>query len=265
VEGDRDGAGDGAEGAVEAVPEVREETGAVTEVGEGAAEVTDDTACVTAAVVVVVVVVETGNGGNGGAGTVTVGAGGSGGGGSRPAVAVPASSAEPAPTASQTSSRMCEQRPKARTGCAWRFLGNSTQVDVLNRGDDIHTDLELGSLEADEGTRRVIRFDAAERCPACLGRGTTPVGEPCARCGGRGIVEEERRLRLRIPPGLEDGSQLRVPGDGNDAGTDSPPGDLFVHVHVLPSARDPRSVRYFALGLLLVAIAALALYLLRGF
>ena len=263
MEEDRAGAGDGAEGAVGAVPDVRAETGAVTEVGEAAAEVTDDTACVTTAVVVVVVVVETGNGG---AGTVTVGAGGrGGGGGSRPAVAVPASSAEPAPTASQTSSRMCEQRPNAHTGCAWRFLGNSTHVGVLNRGDDIHTDLELGSLEADEGTRRVIRFDAAERCPACLGRGTTPVGEPCARCGGRGIVEEERRLRLRIPPGLEDGSQLRVPGDGNDAGTDSPPGDLFVHVHVLPSAKDPRSVRYLAFGLLLVAIAALALYLLRGF
>jgi DnaJ-class molecular chaperone len=139
----------------------------------------------------------------------------------------------------------------------------SIQMDVLGSGGDIHTDLDLRSFEADEGTRRVIRFHGAERCPACLGRGTVPVGEPCARCAGRGIVEEERRLRLRIPPGLEDGAQLRVRGDGNDAGTDSPTGDLFVHVHVLPSPKDRRSVRYLAFGLLLVAIAALALYLLR--
>lgn len=139
----------------------------------------------------------------------------------------------------------------------------SIQMDVLDRGDDIHTELELRSFEAEEGTRRVIRFDAAERCPACLGRGTVAVGEPCARCAGRGLVEEERRLRLHIPPGLEDGAQLRVRGDGNDAGMDADPGDLLVHVHVLPAPKDPRTVRYLAFALLLVAIAALALYLLR--
>jgi DnaJ-class molecular chaperone len=136
-------------------------------------------------------------------------------------------------------------------------------VDVLNRGDDIHTDLELRSFEAEEGTRRVISFHAIERCPACLGRGAVAPGDPCARCAGGGIVETKRRLRLRIPPGLQDGTQLRVSGDGNDAGTDVPPGDLFVHVHVLPWPRDPRSVRYLAFALLLVAIAALVLYVLR--
>jgi DnaJ-class molecular chaperone len=136
-------------------------------------------------------------------------------------------------------------------------------VDVLNRGDDIHTDLELRSFEAEEGARRVISFHAAERCPACLGGGHGAVGEPCARCAGTGFVDSERRLRLRIPPGLGDGAQLRVSGDGNDAGADSPPGDLLVHVHVLPSPKDRRSVPYVAFALLLVAIAALALYVLR--
>lgn len=140
---------------------------------------------------------------------------------------------------------------------------NSPSVDVLNRGDDIHTDLELRGFEAEEGTRRVISFHASERCPACLGGGSGPAGEPCARCAGSGFVESERRLRLRIPPGLGDGAQLRVSGDGNDAGADSPPGDLFVHVRVLPAPKDPRSVRYLAFVLLLVAVAALALYVLR--
>jgi DnaJ-class molecular chaperone len=76
-------------------------------------------------------------------------------------------------------------------------------------------------------------------------------------------VEEERRLRVRIPPGVQDDAQLRVSGDGHDAGAGSEPGDLLVRVHVLPPPKDPRSVRYIALGLLLVAIAALALYIIR--
>jgi DnaJ-class molecular chaperone len=76
-------------------------------------------------------------------------------------------------------------------------------------------------------------------------------------------VETERKLRLRIPPGVDDGAQLRVGGDGNDAGAGSVPGDLLVRLHVLPPPKDPRSVRYIAFALLLVAIAALALYVVR--
>ena len=166
------------------------------------------------------------------------------------------------------------------------------------RGENIHTDLEVRSFEAEEGTRRVISFHATVRCPACVGRGsvTLPdpeceyclgsgkkrsvtsgeaahilqlepcpacVGEPCSRCDGRGTVETERKIRLRIPPGIDDGTQLRVSGDGNDAGAGSVPGDLLVRVHVLPPPKDPRAVRYIAFLLLLVAVAALALYVVR--
>ena len=132
-------------------------------------------------------------------------------------------------------------------------------VDVA-RGENIHTDLEIRSFEAEAGTRRIISFRGIVRCPACEGR-----GEPdCPQCDGRGTVETERRLRLRIPPGVvEDGSILRVAGDGNDAGAGSVPGDLLVRVHVLPAPADPRFVRYIALALLLLAVAALTLYLIR--
>jgi molecular chaperone DnaJ len=166
------------------------------------------------------------------------------------------------------------------------------------RGDNIHTELELRSFEAEEGTRRVIAFPAIVRCTACMGRGTSGlpdpeceyclgtgrkrtfstvdwadtvqfeecsacVGEPCRRCEGQGTVETERRIKLRIPAGVEDGAQLRVSGDGNDAGAGSVPGDLLVRVHVLPPPKDPRFVRYIAFMLLLVAIAALAVYVVR--
>jgi hypothetical protein len=62
---------------------------------------------------------------------------------------------------------------------------------------------------------------------------------------------------------VHDGAQLRVGGDGNDAGAGSIPGDLLVKVNVLPPPRDPRIVRYVALLLLIVAIATLVFYVIR--
>ena len=176
-------------------------------------------------------------------------------------------------------------------------LWEAGAVDIV-RGEDIHLELELRSFEAEKGTRRVVAFPARVRCVACMGRGSfglpdpecehclgtgrkrtvsavdgshrieiSPcpacVREPCPRCEGSGTVEAEQRLRLRIPPGLADDTQLRVRGDGSDAGAGSIPGDLFVRVHVLPPAKDPSSVRYLALALLLIAIAALAVYVIR--
>jgi molecular chaperone DnaJ len=87
--------------------------------------------------------------------------------------------------------------------------------------------------------------------------------EPCARCGGTGTVPAVRRVRVRIPPRVEDGSQLRVGGNGNDAGVGSVPGDLLVRVRVLPPPKDPSAVRYLAFALLVVAIATLLIYVLR--
>jgi molecular chaperone DnaJ len=136
------------------------------------------------------------------------------------------------------------------------------------RGENIETELEVRSFEAAEGTRRVIAFHAIVRCTACMGRGLLSLADPeseetCPRCDGIGTVETERKIRLRIPPGVDDGMQLRVSGDGNDAGAGSVPGDLLVRLRVLPPPKDPRVVRYIAFALLLVAVASLALYLVR--
>lgn len=143
-----------------------------------------------------------------------------------------------------------------------------TRPPEIVRGENIHTELEVRSFEAAEGTRRVIAFHAIVRCTACMGRGLLSLAGPeseetCPRCDGIGTVETERKIRLRIPPGVDDGVQLRVSGDGNDAGAGSVPGDLLVRLHVLPPPKDPRVVRYIAFALLLVAVASLALYLVR--
>lgn len=145
-------------------------------------------------------------------------------------------------------------------------LWEAGPVDAV-RGEDIHLELELRSFEAEKGTRPVVAFPARVRCVACMGRGSfgspDSEAEPCPRCEGSGTVEAERRLRLRIPPGLADDTRLRVKGDGSDAGAGSLPGDLFVRLHVLPPPKDPRAVRYIAFALLLIAIAALAVYVIH--
>jgi DnaJ-class molecular chaperone len=66
---------------------------------------------------------------------------------------------------------------------------------------------------------------------------------------------------LLIPAGVEDGSQLRVGGEGEPPVNGGVPGDLFVDVHVLPEPRDPRVVRYIAAVLFVAALVALIVYL----
>jgi molecular chaperone DnaJ len=165
------------------------------------------------------------------------------------------------------------------------------------RGENVHVGIELRSYEASEGARRLVTYDAVIRCAGCMGRGSVGlpdpecehcggtgrkrtvssldvanllqiepcsecVGEACPLCGGEGTVPAERRIRLLVPPGVEDGTQLRVSGDGNDAGAGSIPGDLLVRVKVLPPPHDPPAVRYAAFALMLLAVAALLLYVL---
>jgi DnaJ-class molecular chaperone len=105
-------------------------------------------------------------------------------------------------------------------------------------------------------TLEVANLLQIEPCPECI-------AEPCSHCNGEGTVAAERRIRLLVPPGIRDGAQLRVGGDGNDAGAGSIPGDLLVRVTVLAPPRDSRFIRFAAFLLLIVAIATLALFLSR--
>lgn len=77
-------------------------------------------------------------------------------------------------------------------------------------------------------------------CTACGGRGTV-IDEPCPACGGRGEVEQHDTVTVEIPPGVEDGDVLRVPGLGMPGpGPGDPPGDVYVVVQTAP---DPRFAR----------------------
>jgi molecular chaperone DnaJ len=83
-----------------------------------------------------------------------------------------------------------------------------------------------GEVLVDQGP-----FSFSQVCPTCGGRGTI-IKNPCHQCGGRGVERRRRDVKVRIPPGVEDGQRIRVAGRGAAGANGGPPGDLFVVVHV---------------------------------
>ena len=142
------------------------------------------------------------------------------------------------------------------------------------RGSNIRTALTIPFTEAMLGTEQSIRIyrneecDSCEStgaqrgspestCPNCMGngeifdrllpeetandktcqrcRGTgVLIHQPCQTCRGTGGIRKERSLRVKIPPGIETGQSLRLPGQGDCGSRGGPYGDLFVDVVVKP-------------------------------
>lgn len=74
-------------------------------------------------------------------------------------------------------------------------------------------------------------FRIAVTCPVCRGQGTM-VSKPCARCLGRGVNRETKEIKVRVPAGVDNGSRLRLRGEGEAGQHGGPPGDLYVVLHV---------------------------------
>jgi molecular chaperone DnaJ len=74
-------------------------------------------------------------------------------------------------------------------------------------------------------------FTITRTCPACQGAGQI-VRERCAECRGQGRIEREKTIELRIPPGVDSGTRLRVTGEGEPGPNGGPPGDLYVVLDV---------------------------------
>ncbi len=82
-------------------------------------------------------------------------------------------------------------------------------------------------------TSGFLHFSRIETCNKCRGRGTI-IEKPCNVCRGVGIVERPRRINLKIPPGVDTGSQLILRGEGDAPNGGGQRGDLYVVVHVKP-------------------------------
>lgn len=87
-----------------------------------------------------------------------------------------------------------------------------------------------GKVRAQQG------FFVVERtCPACHGAGQT-IADPCRNCRGEGRVEKTRTRTVNIPPGVDEGTRVRLTGEGEAGLRGAPSGDLYIFVHV---ARHP--------------------------
>src|ERR1700761_285648 len=83
-------------------------------------------------------------------------------------------------------------------------------------------------------TRMQQGFFLIERtCPTCAGQGRV-IRNPCRTCQGAGTVQRERSLQVSIPAGVEDGTRIRLAGEGEAGGPGAQNGDLYVHVGIRP-------------------------------
>lgn len=141
-----------------------------------------------------------------------------------------------------------------------------------NRGSDLRYDLEISFLDAAFGAKTDVSYPRAERCETCGGAGadkgsgrklcptcggsgqvrrnsgffsiasTCPacggdgeiVEKPCADCRGTGVQKRTRKIKVTIPPGIEDGKRLSLAGQGDAGSNGAPDGDLYVFIHVQP-------------------------------
>jgi molecular chaperone DnaJ len=145
-------------------------------------------------------------------------------------------------------------------------------------GEDLQTTLKLDFVTALRGTRISVRVPAVSTCPSCAGSGEEPgsnpencpecqgsgklqlgkgpmkvtavcprcggdgkIHTPCTSCAGAGMVQTEQTVEVRIPPGADDGSELRVRGKGGPGIGGGPSGDLLIRTQVEPHPYFTRS------------------------
>lgn len=76
-------------------------------------------------------------------------------------------------------------------------------------------------------------FAVSRPCPACYGKGVI-APDPCTTCEGRGQIRQQRQIQLTVPAGVDTGSKLRLPGQGEPGAGGGPPGDLIISFRVEP-------------------------------
>ena len=150
--------------------------------------------------------------------------------------------------------------------------GGRRQGGGPSRGSDLRYNLEVSLEDAFRGKQTTIRVatlvacdqckgsgaEAGTRpivCPACHGRGRIRaqqgfftiertctscqgagqiIATPCKSCGGQGRVRREKTLSVNIPPGVEDGTRIRLAGEGEVGMRGASPGDLYIFIGIAP-------------------------------
>jgi molecular chaperone DnaJ len=150
------------------------------------------------------------------------------------------------------------------------FGGGRRTRSRVQRGTDLRYDLKLSFMEAAFGTETAIEIEKMEVCPICDGSGTEPgthpetcaychgsgqisqnqgfftvrttcphcrgrgqtIPHPCPNCRGATQVQVNKTVAVKIPAGVDNGSRLRLTGEGESGAHGATPGDLYVFIHV---------------------------------
>lgn len=113
--------------------------------------------------------------------------------------------------------------------------GRTTFRSAPRRGDDLEHRVEVTLEEAYNGGSRVIEMQAEQPCSSCGSTGALRNGV-CPNCRGSGVTVKVRRLDVKIPPGVKDGSRIRVAGEGKAGFGGGSKGDLYLLISVKPHA-----------------------------
>lgn len=84
------------------------------------------------------------------------------------------------------------------------------------------------------------RMQSARTCSRCHGSGKN-IEKPCTKCRGTGEMLAKRKIAIKIPPGVDNGSRLRVANEGEPGVSGGPKGDLYVYIYVRPHKEFERS------------------------
>jgi DnaJ-class molecular chaperone len=90
--------------------------------------------------------------------------------------------------------------------------------------------------EAYRGSERAFTLQSQQECPTCHGTGMVK-DNVCSTCHGSGVIAKTKRLDVKVPAGVKEGSRIRIAGEGNPGTAGGKNGDLFLVVHMVPDAR----------------------------
>jgi molecular chaperone DnaJ len=112
-----------------------------------------------------------------------------------------------------------------------RFGGRHDAVEAGRRGEDVHVAIEIGFGDVVGGAALDLAVPRFSPCPACGARGRVE-GGACEGCAGRGVRRAVDVVKVIVPPGVDSGTQVRVPDEGSAAPFGGPRGDLIVSTRV---------------------------------
>lgn len=102
-------------------------------------------------------------------------------------------------------------------------------------GDNIEQPVDVTMQEAYTGGARTFNIQSTEVCPTCRGTGEVS-SRVCSTCSGQGMIPRNKRIQVKIPAGVENGSKIRVAGEGQPGIGGGPRGDLYLVISVKPDA-----------------------------